>query len=79
MEICIRNKIIVYPVYCERDQYVNGVLKYQKNNWYLCVDNNGMLTRYPKSLGKGKILRGKQLEDPVNKTYEYFKSKIDNL
>ncbi len=62
---CVRNGIKIYPV------KVNG-------NWYIEVDNNGKLKRYPKIIKKKGMLRIKHLMNPVTLTYEHWSKKIED-
>lgn len=79
MEICIRHGIKVYPVYQHRDQYRGKKLIYEKDNWYIEVDNNGKITKYTKPVAQGKVVRGKALVEPVEKTYSHWAEKLNEI
>lgn len=68
--------IKIYPVYQFRNQYKGEKLIYEKNNWYIEVDNNGAKTRYAKSIGVGKILRGKNAGKQISLTIDYWSELI---
>ena len=77
MVVCIRMGIKIYADYQHKDRYVKGVLAYEKDNWYVEVDNNGEITRYRKSIAKGKILKGKDALEPLQKTAKHWAEKIN--
>ena len=77
IQFLLRFGIKIYPQYVDRDKYDKGAIKYRANSWYLVVNNNGNLTMYPKEIGKGKILNGKQLILPVEKTAAAWRKKLE--
>jgi len=79
MNRCLKNGILIYPVYLLHHKVVNvvrnGVSKKAKilaNHWYLEVNNNGSKKMYHKPIGKNKILKSHELSIPLNKLYAYW-------
>ncbi len=72
----LNHGIKIYPVYQFKDQYKGEKLIYEKNNWYIEVNNNGAKTRYSKSIGIGKILRGKNPWKQISLTIDHWSKLI---
>jgi len=75
---CLKNGVSVYPIRQQRDVYKDKELLLQKGHWYVQVNNNGNLKTYPKSLGVGLKLTGKQIGDAIEKTITFWANKIES-
>jgi hypothetical protein len=74
MQYCLKNGIKVYP-FMQHGFKSTAKQTFKDRHWYLEVDNNGKKIRYDKSLGTG-ILRGKALQEPIEKTYSFWYNKL---
>lgn len=73
---CLKYGVKVYPIYQRINVYVKGKLKFEKNNWYIEVNNNGVITTFKKSICVGMRISGKIFEGPIRKTYKHFMNQI---
>ena len=75
MQYCLKNGIKVYP-FMQHGHKSTAKQTFKDKHWYLAVENNGkVVKRYDKSLGTG-ILRGKALQEPIEKTYLFWYNKL---
>ncbi len=77
MGVCLANGVSVYPVFQSQRKVVKTEKGkedkiYLKGNWYLEVDNNGVKTRYPKSVGIGSTLSGPEYGKSISKVYDHW-------
>ena len=61
---CEKNGIKVYPVY-------------DKFKWYIEVSFKTKKKRFPKPIGVGKVLKGKDCVDAIHKTLEHYYNKLN--
>ena len=73
---CNKNKVIIYPEYTYKDEYFKNVIQYKKNYWYLVINHNGTIIKLKKPIGVGKILHGKNISDPWEKTIIFYSNKL---
>lgn len=74
---CLKNGVTIYPIRQHRDTYKNGKQILKKGHWYIQVNNNGKLVTYPKSLGTGLRLNGKDFATQQEKTITYWAKLIE--
>lgn len=61
IRFCFNNGVKVYPIY-----------RNETNTWHLIVDNNGVKTIYEKQIKEGKILKGEEYQENLEKTYRFW-------
>lgn len=74
--LVLKHGVKIYPVYQHNDVKAQGSIVFNKNSWYIEVDNNGQIKRYQKIISTGKILRSTLLEKKMKLTIDYWYNKI---
>ncbi len=72
----LKHGVRVYAVYQNNDVKVKGTIVFNKDSWYIEVDNNGQIKRYSKVIGKGKLLRHNTSSDKLQLTIDHWYDKI---
>lgn len=78
IKICTKHGVSIYPVYQRRFQVI-GKHNFHQGNWYIEVDNNGTVKRYPTSIGLGSTLKAKDFQEQLHSTFDFWAKKLEEI